>query len=320
MRQRRAPTCPTDLEARARRATASSCSTRAALRRQEPGRAARGARDRGRAASAGIAGRRRARAGLAAAAERVRRRDRHQRQDDHGRAARRDLPRGRGCRWRWPATSARRCRALVGAVDPARDGRLRGVELPARGRGRASRPTSALLLNLAPDHLDRHGTLRGLPRRQAAPVRPPGRRDAGRGRARLASTLPRATARRVPTRRELPLARRPRTRSACAAPTTSRTRWARGRRGAGARASPPEAVRRGAARLRRRAAPPRGGGRRVDGVLYVNDSKATNVAAAARGDRVVRRRRARDPRRQPQGRRLRGPARAGRASAAAPAT
>ena len=43
-----------------------------------------------------------------------------------------------------------------------------------------------MLLNLAPDHLDRHGTLRGLPRGQAARLRPPGqRRRRGRpGRAR----------------------------------------------------------------------------------------------------------------------------------------
>ena len=49
-----------------------------------------------------------------------------------------------------------------------------------------------------------------------------------------------------------------------------------------------------------------------DGVLYVNDSKATNVASAIVGIALVRGRRARDPRRQRQGRRLRAARRARR--------
>ena len=47
--------------------------------------------------------------GPAAAAQPLHRRDRHQRQDHHGRAAGRDPPR-RLCRWRWPETWAPRCR------------------------------------------------------------------------------------------------------------------------------------------------------------------------------------------------------------------
>ena len=48
----------------------------------------------------------------------------------------------------------------------------------------------------------------------------------------------------------------------------------------------------------------------IGGVEYVNDSKATNVSAAAAALRVVRGRRARDPGRLAEGRRLRD-ARAG---------
>ena len=47
---------------------------------------------------------------------------------------------------------------LVGAGRAGRDDRLRGVLLPARGHRRV-RPEAAVLLNLSPDHLDRHGSM-----------------------------------------------------------------------------------------------------------------------------------------------------------------
>ena len=58
----------------------------------------------------------------------------------------------------------------------------------------------------------------------------------------------------------------------------------------------------------------------VGGVLYVNDSKATNVAAAAAGAALVRRRRAGDPRRLAEGRGLRRRWWSRSASGASPAT
>ena len=74
------------------------------------------------------------------------------------------------------------------------------------------------------------------------------------------------------------------TRSGCAARTTSRTRWRRAARdarprrrsggGAGGAAHASRASRTGSRRSRR-----------IDGVLYVDDSKATNVASAVVGIR-----------------------------------
>ncbi len=37
-------------------------------------------------------------------------------------------------------------------------------------------PEAAVLLNIAPDHLDRHGTLDGVPEREARDLRAPGQR------------------------------------------------------------------------------------------------------------------------------------------------
>ena len=112
-----------------------------------------------------------------------------------------------------------------------------------------------------------------------------------------------------------PSSRRPR--SGSAARTTSRTRW-RPPRSRSRAASTPRAVRDGAARRSRAS---RTGWRRsprVGGVLYVDDSKATNVASAVVGHPLVPRRRARDPRRPRQGRGLRAARRAPSPSAAAP--
>ena len=58
----------------------------------------------------------------------------------------------------------------------------------------------------------------------------------------------------------------------------------------------------------------------IGGVLFVNDSKATNVSAAVTGASLLRGRRPRDPRRQPQGRVLRRRWRGRSPSAAAPPT
>ena len=96
--------------------------------------------------------------------------------------------------------------------------------------------------------------------------------------------------------------------------TTARTRWRR-RRSASPAASSPRRVREGLAsfagvphRLEEVGT--------VDGVTYVNDSKATNVASAEVADPLLRRRRAPDRRRPRQGLGLRAAGRAGRASAA----
>ena len=96
--------------------------------------------------------------------ERVRRRDRHERQDDDGRAARRTSTARPGCRSPSPATSAPRCSSLVGALDRGRDVVVCEASSFQLEDTLAFAPEAAVLLNLAPDHLDRHGTLRGLRR------------------------------------------------------------------------------------------------------------------------------------------------------------
>ena len=124
-----------------------------------------------------------------------------------------------------------------------------------------------MLLNLEPDHLDRHGTFeayrdaklrifeRARANGRAEVERPGGDRVRGRRRAagRAAHSAARTTARTRPPRR------RPRARSA--SPTSDRARPARrspaSRTGSSSSAS-------------------------ANGVRYVNDSKATNVAAALR--------------------------------------
>ena len=136
-------------------------------------------------------------------------------------------------------------------------------------------PDVGVLLNLDARPPRPPRELRGLPRGQAEPVRPP---DAGPGRdrARLDRRCPgtRGACRRPRT------CRCPRTRSACAAPTTSRTRGPR----------PPRRSRRVSRQARSREALRSFAGvphrleevATLDGVLYVNDSKATNVSSAAR--------------------------------------
>ena len=178
-------------------------------------------------------------------------------------------------------------------LAPDDDDRLRGLLVPARGHRRASRPTRPCCSNLAPDHLDRHGDMEPLRRGEAArssPTRAPDDLAVAAGRSGPpAAAAPRAgDLRRVARGADLrddgdaaALARRAadrrRASCACAARTTARTRWRRPRWRwrAGSRATP---SREALATFRRRRPPPRGG-RERRGVLYVNDSKATNVAS-----------------------------------------
>ena len=192
--------------------------------------------------------------------------------------------------------------ALVGEVDPAATIVCEVSSFQAEDAVEFA-PDIGLLLNLTPDHLDRHGTFEAY---REAKLRLFARQTPEQ--VAIAPDwieLP-GDGRRVPIG-ELPLP-----------PAEIRLRGAHNLENAmGATAVAraagvaPEAV---AEALRSFAGVPHrleevG---TVDGVLYVNDSKATNVSSAAARDRVLRGRRARDPRRQPQGGRLRGPARAGR--------
>ena len=271
-------------------------------RRQEPGSSPGGAGDR-RRAGAGDRGGGGGRARLAGAAEPLRRRHRHQRQDDHGRAARPPLPQrrraGRGGR-------QRRHRAL----GAGRRGRPAEATIVCECSSFqledtvAFAPECAVFLNLAPDHLDRHRDLesylaaklrifanqgnddvavynaddpfarRRRPRRLRPPHRLlPRRRPRLRGRGRRGDDLlrRRAAARRSPS-------------SASSASTTSPTRWPppprRSRWGSTARRS--------ATGLRSFAGVPHRLERvaEIGGVRFVNDSKATNVASAAVGIRA----------------------------------
>ena len=158
------------------------------------------------------------------------------------------------------------------------------------------RPRVAVLLNLEPDHLDRHGTFDAYARREAADLREPGAATTSRSSRAGFGAIP----------------------GARAADRVRRRRPAAGRAADPRRAQPRERRRgdRGGAggRHRRRARSPRRcatfpgvehrieQSRSVDGVRYVNDSKATNVAAALRAlasfpDAPA----ARDPRRPRQG-------------------
>ena len=136
-----------------------------------------------------------------------------------------------GCRWRWPATSARRCRrwSARSRADATVVCECSSFQLEDTV---AFAPECAVLLNLEEDHLDRHGTFEAYrdaklrvfanqDRGRRAPIQPP----AGPG-----GTLRIATA--------------DCDGCACAAPHNRRERECGRGRGAGARASP----RRGRAR------------------------------------------------------------------------
>ena len=85
------------------------------------------------------------------------RRHRHERQDDDVRAARRDVRARPGGASRSPATSA-----APSARSPSRSSRTRGSSASSRASSSRTCTTLAcdvaVLLNLEPDHLDRHGT------------------------------------------------------------------------------------------------------------------------------------------------------------------
>ena len=106
-------------------------------RGQEPRRASGRARDR-RGARAWPGGDRRAGARLARDPERLQRRHRDQRQDDHGRAARPRPPPG-GDPVAVAGNVGTPLASLAGDLGRGH-GRLRGIELPARGHQRPSRP------------------------------------------------------------------------------------------------------------------------------------------------------------------------------------
>ena len=138
------------------------------------------------------------------------------------------------------------------------------------------RPRVAVLLNLEPDHLDRHGTfdayrdakLRIFENQTEADVAVVPRASAPFPAARTASSSLPTT--RCPPSRSFPGEHN---RENAAAATGRRAR--RGHRG--------RRDRRSAAHVSRRRAPPRARRASVDGVRFVNDSKATNTAAARRG-------------------------------------
>ena len=209
--------------------------------------------------------------------------------------------------------------SLVGALDPDA---VVVCEVSSFQLEDASEfaPDTALLLNLEEDHLDRHGTfeayrdakLRIFARQgeDDVAVAPPEIAVAGQGAARdlrSAGLGPRAGGR-APRCGAASRCSRP-ARSGCAAPTTWRTRWAAA---AAALASgvPAAAV---TEALRTFAGVPHrleevgDRGRRA---LRERLEGHERGGGAAR-HRGLRGRRARDPRRQPQGRRVRGPPRGG---------
>ena len=130
-------------------------------------------------------------------AQRVRRRHRDQRQDDDGRADRRDPPRGglRGRRRRQRRPRAEPARDAPphgdGPLDPATTIVCEASSFQLEDAV-AFAPEAAVLLNLAPDHLDRHGDMDAYVAAKLRAVRAPGRRRR-RGRCR-----PTAPARRCP--------------------------------------------------------------------------------------------------------------------------
>ena len=238
----------------------------------------------------------------------IRRHHRHQRQVDHHRADRARAAPAAGLRAQMAATSAprpRRWRPAAGRGSTCWSCR------PTRSTWRRpSRPTVAVLLNVSPDHLDRHGTMEHYAGQGAA-----GHQRAGdfavigiddEGMPQLSAARRGEAASRVTSRSASPWrgAGRPRG----SVEPDPRAEWRR-RRGrlrldgpAAARpAQPPERGGGGGPRPRRR--PPtsdRGGACPFPGlphrmevvggaaVRFVNDSKATNADAPRRRSRLLR--------------------------------
>ena len=97
---------------------------------------------------------------------------------------------------RSPGNVGRPLTSLVGTVVARRVDRLRALVVPARGRRTRCSRASRVLLNLEPDHLDRHGTFECVRRREAPDLRAPDARTTPRS-CRAASAPVPGAARRV---------------------------------------------------------------------------------------------------------------------------
>ena len=179
----------------------------------------------------------------------------------------------------------------------------RDVVLSARSVQRL-RPDVAVLLNITPDHLDRHGGMDGYVAAKSADLPPPGRRRHGRHRRRRRAQ-PSLWAQLAGTRAACPFGRDAPSRAACSPPGPARGR-ARGCGDRGCRSGlagrcPAVTTIRMPPRLRRRAdagPPPEEAARglasfpgcrtewrrwrAVGAVICVNDCKATNPDAATK--------------------------------------
>ena len=137
------------------------------------------------------------------------------------------------------------------------------------------RPRVAVLLNLEPDHLDRHGSFEAYARREAADLREPAG-DGRRGRAARASTTSRAQARRIEFAPSDEL------------PAEPLIPGAHNRENAAAATAAARALGISDARIAEALETFPGVAHRLEpvaeigGVRFVNDSKATNTAAARR--------------------------------------
>ena len=233
-----------------------------------------------------------------------------------------------GCPPWWSGTSGTALTSLVGSGLPeAATVVCEASSFRLEDTACASRPTPSVLLNLAEDHLDRHGTFDAYRAAKLPGLRPPAAGTGRRGRpallagdilgeaqrvlfgvgADVASAAPAEpgapgpAARLVERDGSLWWKRRAadagRGDPPTAAPTTGSTRMA----AAAVHARPRDVPGRRARRAREPSAgSPTGSrrSRRATALLYVNDSKATNVASRGRGPRVLRWRRPPDPRRQ----------------------
>ena len=261
---------------------------------QEPRRAEGGAGHRGRPRARDRRARR-ARARLADAAERDDRRDRLEREDDDGRADRAPPPRRAGCRRSWPATSGTALTSLAEhALPEPTVVVVRGVVVPARGHG-AVRPRRGACCSTS-----RRTTSTATGR--STPTRPPSSRCSPTSRPATVAVINELLAGEVGGEGERfrsGAARAPGWRTASGAlwwdgerliaHDEIRLRGAHNRENAMAAAAAALARGLAAGAVREGLATFEGVAHRLeevathDGVLYVNDSKATNVASAIAG-------------------------------------